>query len=53
MVDAYDSMTNDRPYRKAYYKRHGELEAVEGIPFDPKVVEATLEVLQGPRLGTR
>jgi putative nucleotidyltransferase with HDIG domain len=55
VVDAYDSMANDRPYRKAltHEQAMAELEAGAGSQFDPKVVEATLEVLAGPRFGTR
>jgi hypothetical protein len=47
VVDAYDAMTSDRPYKKAL----GHLQAVEqldagaGSQFDPAVVEATKAVL--------
>ena len=46
-VDAYDAMTNDRPYRRAL--EHGEarrrLAAGAGSAFDPRVVRALLEAL--------
>lgn len=48
VVDAYDAMTSDRPYRKAL--THGEAVAEiknnAGIQFDPEMVEIFLEVLE-------
>ncbi len=46
-VDAYDAMTNDRPYRKAltHEQALSELEAGAGSQFDPEVVEALKAVL--------
>ncbi|MBC7765370.1 MAG: PAS domain S-box protein [Hyphomonadaceae bacterium] len=40
VVDAFDAMTNDRPYRKAMSKKSAiqELKANAGTQFDPKVV---------------
>ena len=45
--DAYDAMTTDRPYRKAigHDKAIEELKRMSGKQFDPKVVEALLELV--------
>ena len=42
VVDSYDAMTNDRPYRKAMGEEEAleELGAGSGRQFDPRVVEA-------------
>jgi len=47
VVDAYDAMTNDRPYRKAisHEEAVAELLHESGRQFDPRVVEAFLAVL--------
>ncbi len=51
VVDVYDALTHDRPYRKAW----SEEEAIEYIKresgrlFDPKVVKAFLEVIEEKR----
>jgi HD-GYP domain-containing protein (c-di-GMP phosphodiesterase class II) len=52
-VDAYDAMTSDRVYRKALEKSHAvwELKRCAGTQFDPKVVEALLDVIGGDALG--
>jgi HD-GYP domain-containing protein (c-di-GMP phosphodiesterase class II) len=46
-VDAYDAMTNDRPYRRAL--EHGEarrrIAAASGSAFDPAVVRALLTAM--------
>ncbi|MDI6862202.1 MAG: HD domain-containing phosphohydrolase [Pseudothermotoga sp.] len=48
VVDVYDALTSDRPYRKAWTKQ----EAIEyiknqsGRQFDPKVVEVFLKILE-------
>jgi len=46
-VDAFDAMTNDRPYRKAMPFREAiaEMEREAGKQFDPRVVEALLRVV--------
>lgn len=48
VVDAYDAMTSDRPYRKAM--SHEEAEAIlrdgAGSQWDPKIVEKFLSALQ-------
>ena len=48
VIDAYDAMTSDRPYRKAFSRQDAVKELVEGkgIQFDPNVVDAFLEVLK-------
>jgi len=49
VVDAYDAMTSDRPYRRAlsHEEALSELRREAGKQFDPSVVQAFLEVL-GP-----
>jgi HD-GYP domain-containing protein (c-di-GMP phosphodiesterase class II) len=44
VADSFDSMTSDRPYRKAPGKEYAisELKKYSGTQFDPKVVEAFL-----------
>jgi HD-GYP domain-containing protein (c-di-GMP phosphodiesterase class II) len=48
VMDSYDAMTSDRPYRKAPGKEYAiqELKAHAGSQFDPRVVEAFLDVLE-------
>jgi putative two-component system response regulator len=50
VVDAFDAMTTDRPYRMALEAREARnrLEAGAGSQFDPKIVEALLSL--SPRL---
>ena len=45
--DAFNAMTTDRPYRKAMpvEKAIAELKRESGKQFDPRVVEAVLEVV--------
>ncbi len=52
VVDAYDAMTNDRPYRKAlsHEEAAAELRREAGRQFDPRIVEAFLEVLEQKRV---
>ncbi len=49
VVDAYDAMTSDRPYRRALPEPEAvaELQREAGRQFDPAVVEALVEVLRG------
>jgi HD-GYP domain-containing protein (c-di-GMP phosphodiesterase class II) len=46
-VDAYDAMTNDRPYRRALARREARvrIRAGSGTAFDPDVVRALLAAL--------
>ncbi|HEX9940607.1 MAG TPA: HD domain-containing phosphohydrolase [Thermoanaerobaculia bacterium] len=46
VVDTYDAITSDRPYRRArgYQAAINELQRVAGQQFDPQVVEAFLEI---------
>ena len=48
IVDAYDAMTSDRPYRKAMSaaKAIAELRKFAGIQFDPDLLEPFCRVLQ-------
>ncbi|MBE0427666.1 MAG: HD domain-containing protein [Nitrospirae bacterium] len=47
VADSFDSMTSDRPHRKAPGKEYAlsELKRCKGSQFDPKVIEAALKVL--------
>jgi two-component system cell cycle response regulator len=46
-VDAYDAMTNDRPYRRALDRGEARrrISAGAGAAFDPRVVRALLDAL--------
>ena len=48
VVDAYDAMTDDRPYRKAFShpRAVNELIQLGGYQFDPQVVNVFLELLE-------
>lgn len=48
VVDAYDAMTSDRPYRKALSREEAieELKANAGSQFDPLIVEVFIEFLK-------
>src|SRR5690606_34357276 len=50
VCDAYDAMTTERPYRKALTPERAvaELKSKAGVQFDPRVVEAFLQVLPAP-----
>ncbi|MDY6827018.1 MAG: diguanylate cyclase [Bacillota bacterium] len=47
IVDAYDAMTNDRPYRRAMSKEEAieELKRNSGTQFDPNLVEKFLRII--------
>ncbi|MFQ5901176.1 MAG: HD domain-containing phosphohydrolase [Thermodesulfobacteriota bacterium] len=47
VTDAYDSMTSDRPYRKALGREKAieELKRCAGTQFDPSIVDAFLKIL--------
>ena len=49
VADAFDAITNDRPYRKGRSASEAmeELNSMSGKQFDPKVVEALNRVLDG------
>ncbi len=46
VVDTYDAITSDRPYRKArsYDVARAEIEAWAGRQFDPRIVQAWLNI---------
>lgn len=46
VADAFDAMTSDRPYRKAFpaEQAFAEIQAQAGAQFDPRCVEAFLKV---------
>lgn len=46
IVDAYDAMTNDRPYRKGIDKQEAfeELERCKGTHFDPDLVDLFIDI---------
>jgi putative nucleotidyltransferase with HDIG domain len=48
VVDTFDAITADRPYRQAqsFSVARGELQRQSGIQFDPLVVEAFLQIQQ-------
>jgi putative two-component system response regulator len=50
VVDAYDAMTHDRPYRAALSHEEGvrELIRCRGTQFDPRLVELYLQMLGDP-----
>src|SRR4030043_88870 len=47
VIDSYDAMTNDRPYRKAHSKEYAikELLKYAGSQFDPVLVEPFIEII--------
>ncbi|HAJ95825.1 MAG TPA: hypothetical protein DCP02_06290, partial [Actinobacteria bacterium] len=49
IVDAYDAMTNDRPYRKALSKKEAiaELKKFSGSQFDPDIVKKFIPIVEG------
>ncbi len=53
VIDAWDAMTSDRPYRKALTTEDAieELKRGSGRQFDPKVVNAFLELIEEENLS--
>lgn len=53
LVDVYDALTSDRPYRKAWSRERtlNYIREQSGKHFDPRVVEAFLSLLQTGELG--
>ncbi|SFR08089.1 PAS domain S-box protein [Desulfoscipio geothermicus] len=53
ITDAYDAMTNDRPYRKALSREEAiaELQRCAGTQFDPKLVELFVKLQLEKRVG--
>jgi HD-GYP domain-containing protein (c-di-GMP phosphodiesterase class II) len=51
VVDVWDALVSDRPYRKAWSRRRvvGYLRAHAGDLFDPHVVRAFVELIEGDR----
>lgn len=47
IADAYDSMSNDRPYRKAMEHEDivQELKRFSGVQFDPEIIDVFLDIL--------
>lgn len=47
IADAYDAMTNDRPYRKAllHIEALAELRKCAGIQFDPGLVDRFVRIM--------
>lgn len=52
VADAYDTLTSDRPYRRAVtpYEAKGLISAGAGTNFDPKVVDAFLAAFQASQM---
>lgn len=48
VLDTYDAITSDRPYRRAKGRKYAisELKKFVGKQFDPKIVEAFIEILK-------
>ena len=48
MVDVFDALTSDRPYRRAWSKERAlaYLREQAGTQFDPAAVEAFLEMIE-------
>ena len=52
IIDAYDAMTNDRPYRKAHSKEYAikELLKYAGKQFDPVLVEQFISIITNKKV---
>lgn len=50
LVDVYDALTNDRPYKRAWTHEEAaaEIQAQAGLQFDAELVQAFLDVLARP-----
>ena len=48
IVDAYDALTQERPYRKprGHQQALAEIEAAAGTQFDPKLVDIYLQLMR-------
>ena len=48
LINSYDAMTSDRPYRKKMTEEEAkkEIKKFSGIQFDPKIVDAFFELLE-------
>jgi putative nucleotidyltransferase with HDIG domain len=55
IIDTYDAMTSDRPYRKALTHEIAcaEIEKMSGTQFDPRVVEAWKKIPKNELLAIR
>jgi HD-GYP domain-containing protein (c-di-GMP phosphodiesterase class II) len=55
VVDAFDAMTNDRPYRQALPRQAAvhEIRSMAGTQFDPAVVDAFIALLAEHSLHER
>jgi HD-GYP domain-containing protein (c-di-GMP phosphodiesterase class II) len=53
VIDAYDAMTSDRPYRKALPKDYAisELQRSAGTQFDPAIVNVFVSILQSEQMN--
>jgi len=49
VIDVYDALTNDRPYRKAWSEREAITYLIEkrGVLFDPEVVDIFITIVEG------
>ncbi|HXQ32642.1 MAG TPA: HD domain-containing phosphohydrolase, partial [Anaerolineales bacterium] len=52
VVDVYDALTSDRPYRQAWPKEKAleHIRSLAGLHFDPQVVDAFLKMVLGSTL---
>jgi putative nucleotidyltransferase with HDIG domain len=55
IIDTYDAMTSDRPYRKALPHEDAclEIHEMSGLQFDPKIVRAWNQIAKGELLSLR
>lgn len=54
VVDVWDALTSERPYHQAWPhgKARGYIQEQSGKMFDPRVVEAFMELLEGKKAAT-